>query len=177
MPIHRAFRDDVLVLTYLGDFTTQDSIDAVEEAIADPAFRRGMAILFDTRSVVASALPADDLTRRVEWAVSLAARGFRPQFATVIAPSRERIAKSGVRLIVGRVAMGVFDTMKEALTWLSTPDDAVPRTCWVCRRSRNWQTPMELTAEEREACDECRPSITNLREALDALPRKSTERA
>jgi len=44
MPIHRAFRDDVLVLTYVGDFTTQDSIDAVEEAIADPAFRRGMAI-------------------------------------------------------------------------------------------------------------------------------------
>ncbi|HEV7498972.1 MAG TPA: hypothetical protein VGQ33_03165, partial [Vicinamibacteria bacterium] len=99
MPIHRAFRDDVLVLTYLGDFTTQESIDAVEQAITDPAFRRGMAILFDTRSVVASALPADDLTRRVEWAVSLAARGFRPQFATVIAPSRERIVKSGVRLI------------------------------------------------------------------------------
>ena len=36
---------------------------------------------------------------------------------------------------------------------------------------------MELTAEEREACDECRPTITNLREALDALPRKSTEGA
>src|SRR5258708_35015663 len=142
MPIHRAFRDDVRGLTYLGDFTTQESIDAVEQAITDPAFRRGMAILFDTRSVVANALPADDLTRRVEWAVSLAARGFRPQFATVIAPSRERMVKSGVRLIDGRVAMGVFDTSKEALTWLSTPADAVPRTCWVCRRSRNWQTPL-----------------------------------
>jgi len=174
MPIHWAFRDDVLVLTYLGDFTTQDSIDAVEKAIADPAFRSGMAILFDTRSVTAPVLSADDLTRRVEWAVSLAARGFRPQFATVVAPSGELIVKSGVRLIDGRVAMGVFGTREEALAWLATPDDAIPRTCWVCRRTRNWQTPVELTPEEREACDECRPTITNLREALTALPKKPT---
>jgi hypothetical protein len=174
MPIHWAFREDVLVLTYLGDFTTQDSIDAVEKAISDPAFRPGMAILFDARALAASVLSADDLARRVEWAVSLASRGFRPQFATVVAPSREHIVKSGVRLVDGRVAMGVFETPEEALAWLATPSDAIPRTCWVCRRTRSWQTPVELTPEEREACDECRPSITNLREALTALPKKPT---
>jgi hypothetical protein len=172
MPIHWTFRGDVLVLTYLGDFTTQESIDAVEKAMADPAFRSGLAILFDTRAAVAGVLSDEELMRRVEWTVSLTSRGFRPQFASVITPSRERIVKSGVRLIDGRVAMGVFETPEAALAWLATPNDAVPKTCWVCRRTRNWRTPVELTAEEREACDECRPAITNLRQALTALPRK-----
>jgi hypothetical protein len=170
MPIHCAFRGDVLVLTYVGDFTTQESIDAVENAMAGPGFRSGMAILFDMRAAPASALSSEELARRVEWAVALASRGFRPQFASVITPSRERLVQSGVRLIDGRVALGLFETPEEALAWLATPSDAVPKTCWVCRRTRSWVTPMHLTAEEREACDECRPPVTNLREALTALP-------
>ena len=43
--------------------------------------------------------------------------------------------------------------------------------CWVCRRDVTWDPPPNLTAVEREACDQCRPAVTNLRRALEESPK------
>jgi len=119
MPVIWDFLDDVLALKYVGNPTTKERQDAVTEAMADPAFRPGMALLFDTRSSI-SAVGTDELRKRVEWAVGLTSLGFRPQFAVVADPTRGGIVEAGVRMIDGRVEVGVFATIAEALAWLAT---------------------------------------------------------
>jgi hypothetical protein len=88
--------------------------------MADPAFRPGMALLFDTRSSI-SAVGTEELRKRVEWAVGLTSLGFRPQFAVVGDPTRGGIVEAGVRMLEGRVQVGVFATVADALAWLAAP--------------------------------------------------------
>lgn len=40
--------------------------------------------------------------------------------------------------------------------------------CWLCKRDLSWEAPAELTLAEREACDDCRPSLTAARATLAA---------
>jgi hypothetical protein len=120
MPVIWDFHGDVLALKYVGNPSTRERQEALAEAVGSAAFRPGMSLLFDTRSSI-STVSSDELRKRVEWAVGLTSVGFRPRFAVVVDRTRMGIVDAGVRMVDGRVEIGIFDTMEEGLAWLSGP--------------------------------------------------------
>lgn len=123
MPVTWELLGEVLVLRYLGNPSTAERQHAVDEALADPAFRPGSFLLFDTRSGIGT-VSAEELARRVEWAVGLTSRNVRPRFAVVAEAGRTGIAEAGIRMVGGRVEIGTFSSMDEALAWLTRPGPA-----------------------------------------------------
>ena len=118
MPVVWEIRGDVLVLRYVGNPTPEERHRALDEVMADPAFRPGLSILFDTRSSIYTVSP-EELAKRVEWAVGLTAHGFRPRYAVVSPPGPDGIVKTGIAMVAGRVEIGRFAGMEDALAWLA----------------------------------------------------------
>lgn len=111
----------IVVVTLSGRLCVADYASKLEEAVADPRYEPGSAILLDARPI--DPLPTvDDLRGLVQLARELSARGVRP-FAIVVANDLQYLAGRLFATLASatiNLETRVFRTMDVAQEWLRT---------------------------------------------------------
>ena len=119
MPVYCEFRDNVLTVTAVGDYRTTELNVALEAALADPRFGRGLPLLLDGRSSLAT-LTRDEVGQRADWLARLC--GDRVRRVAFLVPDgghRGQIQELAVHALNahGLPAL-VFADRAKALRWL-----------------------------------------------------------
>ncbi|MBV9505295.1 MAG: hypothetical protein JO323_09870 [Acidobacteriia bacterium] len=129
MPVTWNIDGSILLVTLLG--TCGDEVTtALNAAMADSAFKRGMSLLLDVRRCTHD--PTSDDFR--QWAISLAARrakGLSARCAVVIGPRAYDygVARMGAAYLDNKgIHMGIFTSLDEAIRWLEPNATAGPVT-------------------------------------------------
>jgi hypothetical protein len=112
-------QDRIVVVTLAGDLALSDYRAAVREALADPRYEPGSAIVLDARAL--EALPSlDDIRGLVYVARELSARAVEP-FAIVVATDVQLLAGRLFATFAGatiNLETRVFRGMDAAMEWL-----------------------------------------------------------
>ncbi len=120
MPVAWEFRDQLLVVTLIGDYDFDAPKRAVLEASAAPAFHSGTMLVVDARLSTARR-SSDDFRERAAWMASLQERGFAERFALVINSQTHQFGMA--RMAAAHVEMrglqlGIFTELESASQWL-----------------------------------------------------------
>jgi hypothetical protein len=119
MPVYCEFRDEVLTVTAVGDYLTTELTVALEAALADPRIGRGLPLLLDARSSLAS-LSRAEVARRAYWLAKLC--GVRVPRVAFLSPEgahRSQIQEHAAHVLSARgVPAVVFSDRASALRWL-----------------------------------------------------------
>jgi hypothetical protein len=119
----------VLVLTSSG-YGGQGTVAALTEAISDPRFRPGLALLFDRRLATDDANSAE-MRSRAKFLASLLPLGISHRCALVAGPRPHQygIARmEAAHLEFQGMELEVFSDVNEALMWLAQPTTANSET-------------------------------------------------
>jgi hypothetical protein len=119
VPVTHTIRDDLLVLTLVGQTTQADIRSALAVVISDPAFRQGMNVLVDIRQST-NVLSGEEVQERIKLLIEfrplvgrrcavLATQGFLYGIANMFS--------TYARLRTEVDAMGFIDEV-EAIAWL-----------------------------------------------------------
>ena len=120
MPVAWEFRDQLLVVTLIGDYDFEAPKRAVLEAVVDPAFQVGTMLVVDARLSTARR-SSDDFRERAVWMASLKDRGFTERFALVInsQPHQFGMARmAAVHIEMRGMQLGIFTEVESASQWL-----------------------------------------------------------
>jgi len=112
----------VLVLTSTG-FGGQGTVTALTEAISDPRFRPGLALLFDRRLATDDASSAE-MRSRAKFLASLLPLGISHRCAMVAGPRPHQYGMArmeAAHLEFQGLELEVFCDVNEALLWLTHP--------------------------------------------------------
>jgi hypothetical protein len=113
--------EGIVVVTLSGKLRVADYASKLEQALADPRYQPGSAILLDARPI--DPLPTfDDLRGLVHLARELSARGVRP-FAIVVANDLQYVTGRLFATLASatiNLETRVFRTMDVAQEWLRT---------------------------------------------------------
>jgi hypothetical protein len=102
----------------LGDFSTDDFIEAGEAALALPDFKPGMPVLVDARASFAYA-SGEEMLKRVEWLVSVQHKGIARWCALVAATHRmEMMKRTAAKIEALGMEAAIFTQVDEAINWL-----------------------------------------------------------
>lgn len=121
MPVSWVIRDEVLIVTVVRDWNGGGPASAIAQAIQDPQFKPGTALLFDVRQSGMNP-SGKEVMSRVEWIASLTSEGLSRRCAAVIGPQPHqfglaRMAQSYLDLL--GMELRIFTDLAEALKWLS----------------------------------------------------------
>lgn len=122
MAVTWEIRDSVLMLTSSG-FGGQGTVAALTEAISDPGFRPGLALLFDMR-LAADNPSSAEMRSRAKFVASLRPLGISHRCAVVVGskPHQYGMARmEAAHLEFQGMEMEVFGSVDEALLWLTYP--------------------------------------------------------
>ena len=125
VPVAWELRGRLLVVTLSGPYLFAEGQRAVEEALADPRFRKGTSLLMDARLSLANP-PADEVKARAEWLASLPARGFCSRMAVVTGSERFRYGLTRMLSAYADlrgVVIETFPSVKAAEDWLLDPKE------------------------------------------------------
>ncbi len=120
MPVTWEYLGSVLVLTLEGDYDFNAPVRAFAEALEDPRFRPGTALLIDARLSQVSRTSEDFRTRSV-WMASLQARGLASRCALVISGEAHQVGMAhmaATHLELRGMELQIFTDREEALQWL-----------------------------------------------------------
>ena len=116
----------MLVLSTEGDYTKAELEQAIALATADPRFRPGTALLFDSR--LSTAVPSSaDVQWRIKWAASLPRKGFSSRIGII---TRDEAFRVGIGRQISAsvesrgVEMRVFKDEEVALEWVTPSAEA-----------------------------------------------------
>ena len=117
MPVTWEFLDKILVVAIVGCGGDQ-SATAVVEAMSDPRFKPGTAVLFDIRQATDEPSSAE-LNRRAQRLASLCARGLSSRCALVIGTPRHHFGRAGLaslHLDTQGMELQIFTNIRDART-------------------------------------------------------------
>jgi hypothetical protein len=121
MPVTWQFLDKVLVVTIVGCGGEQ-SAEVVVEAMSDPRFTPGTAVLFDIRQATDEPSSAE-LNRRARRLSSLCALGLSSRCAVVIGTARHHVGRAGlasIHLDTQGMELQIFTNIRDAQRWLAS---------------------------------------------------------
>jgi hypothetical protein len=127
MPVVAELRGAVLVVTTIGDVDLAELSRAVADALATRSGPGELSLLMDSRSSLTYLSP-DAVRARVEWVVSLRARGVVPRVAVVLPPDsfRAKLARQAAALLAPHGGeLRVFTRVDDGLAW---PTSSPPPT-------------------------------------------------
>jgi flagellar biosynthesis GTPase FlhF len=102
----------------IGDFSTDDFIEAGEAALALSDFKHGMPMLVDARASFAYA-SGEEMLKRVEWLVSAQQKGIARCCALVTATHRmEMMKRTAAKIEALGMEAAIFTQVDEAINWL-----------------------------------------------------------
>jgi hypothetical protein len=123
MPATWEFRDSVILVTAVGDWSGAGTASAVTEAMADPRFEPGTALVLDIR--LSKTNPsADQVRARAEWVAALRASGLASRCAIVVGPKAHQfgLARMAQAHLESReMEVRIFRDLDKALTWVAPP--------------------------------------------------------
>jgi hypothetical protein len=120
MPVTWEFQQPVLVLKLVGSYDYAEPVNAVGEAMRDPAFRPGTMLLVDAR-LSTTRRSSEDLRERAIWMASLTAKGIASRCALVInsQPHQFGVARMAAAHIESRgMQFEIFTDIAKASEWL-----------------------------------------------------------
>lgn len=120
MPVNWEIRNSVVILTLTDHYSFQEPVQAVNEAMAAPRFRAGMALLIDARRSTSSR-SSDEFRERAWWMASLASNGLSNRSAIVISsePHQFGLARMAeIHLDIKGLELEIFTDLDDALHWL-----------------------------------------------------------
>jgi hypothetical protein len=120
MPVTWELHHRVLVIRLIGNYEYDAPVNAVDEAMHDPAFRPGTMLLIDAR-LSTTRRSSEDLRDRAIWMSSLTARGIATRCALVInsQPHQYGVARMAAAHIETRgMQFEIFTDIDKACEWL-----------------------------------------------------------
>jgi hypothetical protein len=120
MPVTWQFLDKIVVVTIVGCGGDQ-SAEAIVEAMSDPQFKPGTAVLFDIRQATDDPSSAE-INRRARRLSSLCARGLSSRCAVVIGTLCHHLGRAGmatVHLDKQGMELQIFTNIRDAQRWLA----------------------------------------------------------
>jgi len=126
MAVTWQIRDSVLVVTSAG-CGGEGTVSAVTQAIADPGFHPGLSLLFDMRLATDSPSAAE-MRSRAKFLASLKPLGISHRCAVVVGPKPHQYGLArmeAAHLEFQGMEMEVFESVEEALLWLTYPDASI----------------------------------------------------
>jgi len=121
MPVTWEIRSQVLIVTLVGDYSFDEPVLAVNEAIADSGCQTGTSLLIDARFSKTSR-SSEDFRERAKWLASLQDKGLSSRCAVVIGPEPHQFGMARMAAThhgLQGLDMEIFTDMGEALRWLS----------------------------------------------------------
>jgi hypothetical protein len=120
MPVTWELRDQLLIITLIGQYGYDAPIKAIADAIGDARFRPGTMLLIDAR-LTATRRSSEELRERAIWMASLRPKGLAARSAMVITPQPHqfgvaRMAASHLEL--HDMEMEIFTDLEDASQWL-----------------------------------------------------------
>ena len=141
MPCHYQILpdDNLVVKTYFGRVTIRCVLKLLDDVVADPKYRDGMAELDDLSHIEDLDISATDISSLADMLIGTGARKRKPTRKAVIAPHGPgRCAAVGFTALVEnkqKFQMGVFENYADAADFLGISDFAgVRRTVAVSVR-------------------------------------------
>jgi hypothetical protein len=119
VPVTWEIRGSILILTLFGD-CADERVKAIFQAIEDPRFLPGKALLFDARLSTEHPTSAD-VQRRAAWMASLCSEGIARRCATVVGPKPYQYGlarMAATYLGFEGMEMEIFREMEAAMDWL-----------------------------------------------------------
>ena len=145
-------QDSVLVLTTAG-FGGHETLFALSQAVSDPAFRSGLALLCDLRLEI-----GDPMRSRAKFIASLIPVGISRRCALVIGLHQYGIARmEAAHLEFEGMEPEVFRDFDEALAWLAGA--AIPAAGAARKPEAGSKQPESFTSEAGR--NALRPTATN----------------
>jgi hypothetical protein len=120
MPVTWQFLDKILVVTIVGGGGDQ-SAEAIVEAMSDPRFTPGTAVLFDIRQATDEPSSAE-INRRAQRLSALCAKGLSSRCALVIGTASDHVGRAGmatVHLDKQGMELQIFTNIRDAQRWLA----------------------------------------------------------
>jgi hypothetical protein len=121
MPSTWEIRDGILFVTVVGEWGNRGPAVAIAEAVADPQFQAGTALLLDVQ-LSENNPTAEQIRSRAEWIGSLRSKGLSSRCAVVVGPKSYQLGlarMAGTYLDFHGMSLGVFRSLEEAVHWLS----------------------------------------------------------
>ena len=120
MPATWEFRGSVLVVTLAGK-CKEEATTAINEAMADPAFKPGTSLLLDVRR--ATDPTPDELRRRAKSLGSRPAKGLSSRCAIGVGPKAHQFGLGRMAAIYSDsygMQVEIFTDLDEAICWLES---------------------------------------------------------
>lgn len=120
MPVTWEFRRRILVIRLIGNYDYDAPVNAVAEAMSDPAFRPGMMLLVDARQST-TRRSSEDFRERAIWMASLTTKGMSTRCALLInsQPHQFGVARMAAAHIETRgMQFEIFTDVATASQWL-----------------------------------------------------------
>jgi hypothetical protein len=121
MAVTWQFRGSVLVVTLVGNYTFEEPVQAVTDAMSKPQFRVGTSLLIDARRSQTSR-SSEEFRARAHWMATLVPQGLSPRCAMVISsrPYQYGLARmAGIHLDLQSLILEIFTDFEEAMRWLT----------------------------------------------------------
>ena len=114
-------RDRILIVTVICDWSSPGPAAAIAEALADPQFKSGTALLLDIRLCQTNP-SSEEIRSRVEWMASLRRKGLSSRCAIVVRPRSYQFGlarMTATYLDFKGIVLEIFSELDEALHWLT----------------------------------------------------------
>jgi hypothetical protein len=112
-----------MVVTAVGDWSGAGPASAITEAMADPRFQPGTALVLDVRLSTMNP-SAEQVRARAEWMAALRAAGLASRCAIVVGPKAHQFGLARMaqaHLESRQMEMQIFADLDEAMAWAAAP--------------------------------------------------------
>ena len=127
MAVTWEIRGSVLVITVIG-FGGEEPAQAIAEALVDPKFKPGTALLFDMRQSTDSPT-SDQMHERATRLAPLLAKGISHRLALVVGPHKYQYGlarMAAAHADLKGMHLEIFRELSDALQWLTATAASAP---------------------------------------------------
>ena len=120
MPVSWEIQESVLIVTVIEDWRGGGPATAIAEAMADPAFKPGTALLLDVRQSGMNP-SAEEVRSRAEWLSALSTKGLYKHLAVVVGTRAYQMGVARMaQIFLGcrEMDLQIFVDIEAAMSWV-----------------------------------------------------------